>query len=375
MVLIAHKDNRKSTQIQANILEIKMVNLWTYMKYLVTGGAGFIGSHVVQKLLQEKHQVVVVDNFDDFYPYQIKAKNILEAVAFEEVFSFSNDKESDLILLEQRTNSNDFQLYNVDITDELQMEKIFITHQLDGIIHLAALAGVRPSIERPLEYEKVNVKGTNILLELAKQFEVKNNLVASSSSVYGNNEKVPFSETDVVDFPISPYASTKKSAEVMSYVYHSLYEMNIMQLRFFTVYGPRQRPDLAIYKFTRLIENNEPIPFYGDGNTARDYTYIEDIIQGVFAAIRYMENHDHVFEIVNLGESEVISLKEMVATLEKHLDKKATLNKLPMQPGDVQMTNADISKAKKLLNYQPSTNFETGIQKFVEWYRENESHA
>ncbi len=344
-------------------------------KYLITGGAGFIGSSLLEALLRQGNQVVVVDNFDGFYSYKTKVRNILESINYEGVFAFSNDMESDIVLLTQKTASENFKIYDVDITDIIQMERIFQEHQFDGIIHLAALAGVRPSIENPLEYESVNVKGSNIILELAKTYSIKNNVIASSSSVYGNNEKIPFSEEDRVDFAISPYASTKKSAEVMSYVYHTLYDLNIIQLRFFTVYGPRQRPDLAIHKFTRLISEGEKIPFYGDGKTARDYTYIDDIIQGVLEAIKYIETHDKVYEIINLGESEVITLEEMVSTLEKYLGKKAVRENLPMQPGDVERTYADISKAKKMLNYNPTTDFNSGIKKFVEWYHSNEANA
>ncbi len=341
-------------------------------KYLVTGGAGFIGSFVVQSLLAKGHKVVVLDNFDDFYDYKLKLQNIMDAIQFDEFFSFSNDKESDIRLLVQRSEQEDFSLFYGDLTNPIHLDKVFQSDSYDTIIHLAALAGVRPSIEEPLRYENVNVNGSNLLLEKAKQYGIKNHIIASSSSVYGNNEKIPFSETDRVDFPISPYASTKKSVEVMSHVYHQLYDFNIIQLRFFTVYGPRQRPDLAIHKFCKLIDNKEEIPFYGDGSTARDYTYIDDIIQGVLESIDYAENNTKVFEIINLGESKVISLNEMVETLEKHVGKKANKKMLPMQPGDVERTYADISKAQQLLNYKPTTDFDNGVQQFVEWFRKQE---
>ncbi len=338
--------------------------------YLLTGGAGFIGSFIVQKLLAKGHKVVVVDNLYENYPYTQKIENLLEAISFDEPFSFSNDKESDLILFEQRTQSLNFRLYTYDITDTMNIQKVFSENTFDSIIHLAALAGVRPSIEAPLEYEKVNVYGSSNLLDLAKQHGIKNHIIASSSSVYGNNKKVPFAEKDNVDQPISPYAATKKSVEVMSHVYHHLYDFNIINLRFFTVYGPRQRPDLAIRKFCNLMSENKEIPFYGDGTTARDYTYIDDIVEGLMAAIEYVENHKKVYEIINLGESKVITLNEMVATLEKHLRVKAKKHQLPMQAGDVERTYADISKAKDLLGYQPKTDFDTGIAQFVEWFQQ-----
>ena len=236
------------------------------------------------------------------------------------------------------------------------------------VVHLAALAGVRPSIERPLDYVDVNIRGTMNLWELCKEFGIKKFICASSSSVYGNNEKVPFAETDTVDKPISPYAATKKCGEILGHTYHHLYQIDMIQLRFFTVYGPRQRPDLAIHKFTKLIDNQKEIPFYGDGTTARDYTFVEDIIDGVVKSIKYLEQHQGVYEILNLGESEVITLKEMVETLEKTLEEKVMLNRQSMQPGDVQKTNADITKAKNLIDYAPKTNFQNGIKKFVEWF-------
>lgn len=217
-------------------------------------------------------------------------------------------------------------------------------------------------------YEEVNIKGYMNLLELCKKYGVKKFIQASSSSVYGNNKNVPFKETDIVDFAISPYAATKKSGEVIGHVYHKLYEIDMIQLRFFTVYGPKQRPDLAIHKFTKMILAGESIPFYGDGSTKRDYTYIDDIVDGILKSIDYLFKNQNVYEIFNLGESHVVSLKEMVETIEKVLGKKAVLNKQPMQLGDVEKTYADISKAKEILGYNPKTNFEDGIKKFVEWY-------
>ncbi|SFN90536.1 UDP-glucuronate 4-epimerase [Chryseobacterium oleae] len=337
------------------------------MTYLVTGGSGFIGSHLIEKLLRNGHSVINVDNFDDFYNYQIKIKNTLASIDKNYDFNFS-DKETDIRHLMTISQSDSYQLYYQDIRDKNGLETIFKNHKIDLIIHLAALAGVRPSIERPLEYEEVNVRGTMNLWELCKEFNINKFICASSSSVYGNNEKTPFAETDNVDNPISPYAATKKSGEVLGHVYHNLYHIDMIQLRFFTVYGPRQRPDLAIHKFTKLISEGHEIPFYGDGNTARDYTYIDDIIDGITKSILYLENHSGVYEIINLGESEVITLSEMLNAIENTLGISATRKILPMQPGDVQKTNADITKAKTLIDYKPDTDFQNGIKKFVEWF-------
>ncbi|WP_223608254.1 GDP-mannose 4,6-dehydratase [Chryseobacterium sp. OSA05B] len=337
------------------------------MTYLVTGGSGFIGSHLIEKLLRNGHSVINVDNFDDFYNYQIKIKNTLASIGKNSDFDFS-DKETDIRHLMTSSQSDRYQLYYQDIRDKNGLETIFKHHKIDLIIHLAALAGVRTSIERPLEYEEVNVRGTMNLWELCKEFNVSKFVCASSSSVYGNNEKTPFAETDNVDHPISPYAATKKSSEILGHVYHNLYQIDMIQLRFFTVYGPRQRPDLAIHKFTKLISDGQEIPFYGDGNTARDYTYIDDIIDGIMKSIVYLENHSGVYEIINLGENEVVTLSEMLAAIEKALGISATRKILPMQPGDVLKTNADITKAKTLIHYKPDTDFQNGIKKFVEWF-------
>lgn len=337
------------------------------MVYLITGGSGFIGSHLVERLLRNGHSVINVDNFDNFYDYRVKIKNTLESIGKNSDFEFS-DKETDIPHLASLTYSEQYSLYWQDIRDKKGLESIFKNHHIDMVIHLAALAGVRPSIERPLEYEEVNVRGTMNLWELCKDFTIKKFICASSSSVYGNNEKIPFAETDNVDNPISPYAATKKSGEVTGHVYHNLYHIDMIQLRFFTVYGPRQRPDLAIHKFTKLISENQEIPFYGDGNTARDYTYIDDIIDGVTKSILYLENNSGVYEILNLGENQVITLSEMVTTIEMALGKSAIKKILPMQPGDVTKTNADITKAKDLIGYKPATDFQNGIKKFVEWF-------
>lgn len=337
------------------------------MTYLVTGGSGFIGSHLIEKLLKEGHSVINIDNFDNFYDYKIKIKNTLASLEKNIDFEFS-EKENDIQNLISISKSEHYTLYFQDIRDPKGLEKIFQNHQINLIIHLAALAGVRPSIERPLEYEEVNVRGTMNLWELCNQFNIKKFVCASSSSVYGNNEKIPFSETDNVDCPISPYAATKKSSEILGHVYHSLYNIDMIQLRFFTVYGPRQRPDLAIHKFTKLISENKEIPFYGDGNTARDYTYIDDIIDGILKSVDYLEKNSGIYEIINLGESEVVTLSEMLSEIEKNLNKTAIRQILPLQPGDVQKTSADITKAKNLIGYNPTTNFQNGTKKFVEWF-------
>lgn len=340
------------------------------MNYLVTGGSGFIGSHLVEKLLKEGHFVINVDNFDDFYDYQIKIKNTLESVQQSTDFEFS-DKENDIQKLVNQTKSENYILYYADIRDKKSLSEIFKNHKIDVLVHLAALAGVRPSIEKPLDYEEVNIKGTMNLWELCKEFGVKKNVIASSSSVYGNNEKVPFSETDNVDKPISPYAATKKCTEILGHVYHHLYRIDMIFLRFFTVFGPRQRPDLAIHKFTKLISENKEIPFYGDGSTARDYTFIDDIIDGVVKSIDFVEKNENVYETINLGENQVINLNEMLSVIETELGKSANKKYLPMQPGDVQKTNADIEKAQKLIGYSPKTNYQNGIKIFVEWFLRN----
>ncbi|WP_336717783.1 GDP-mannose 4,6-dehydratase [Chryseobacterium mucoviscidosis] len=337
------------------------------MNYLITGGSGFIGSHLAEQLLKKGHSVINIDNFDDFYSYQIKIQNTLDAIQYFSDFEYSG-KDNDIKKLISLSQSENYRLYYQDIRDKNGLEEIFKNHKIDTVIHLAALAGVRPSIERPLEYEEVNIRGTMNLWELCKDFNINKFVCASSSSVYGNNEKIPFSETDNVDNPISPYAATKKCGEILGHVYHDLYKIDMIQLRFFTVYGPRQRPDLAIHKFTKLISEDQEIPFYGDGTTARDYTYIDDVVDGIWKSVRYLENHSDVYEIINLGESEVINLNEMLSTIEKTLGKSAIRKNLPMQPGDVLKTNADITKARTLIGYKPDTNFQNGIKKFVEWF-------
>ena len=316
------------------------------MTIMVTGCAGFIGSHVVDRLLSGGKNVVGVDNLDSFYDPSIKMKNI-----------------------EHNLDNNNFVFYRADIRDKAEIDQIFEDNDIDVIIHLAARAGVRPSIQDPLLYEDVNIKGTLNLLELSKKCGIKNFIFASSSSVYGVNEKVPFSESDMVERSISPYAASKKACETYCYTYHHLYEIPVVCLRFFTVYGPRQRPEMAIHKFTRLIDNGQEIEMYGDGGSRRDYTYITDIVDGIVAAIDKRSG----YEIINLGDSKVVELQYLIALIEEKLGKKAMIKKMPVQPGDVPITFADISKAKTLLGYAPKVSIEDGIENFVKWYRSENS--
>ena len=316
--------------------------------YFITGGAGFIGSTLSEKLLELGNKVIVIDNFCDFYNTNIKENNV-----------------KDLFL-----NPN-FKLYRADIRDREAVKKIFDENKIDVVMNLAAMAGVRPSIENPCLYQEVNCLGLQNILEEMKLHNVKNGVLASSSSVYGNCKEVPFREDMIVDYAISPYAATKKANEVMAHVYHKLYDMNIIMLRFFTVYGPKQRPDLAINKFTRLMLEGKEIPMFGDGTTSRDYTYIDDIVNGIIKSCEYTLENKNVYEILNIGNSSPTSLKEMINTIAKVLDVEPKIKQLPMQPGDVDRTFADISKAKKLIGYEPKTTFEEGIRKFVNWYKEN----
>ncbi|MCK1981940.1 MULTISPECIES: GDP-mannose 4,6-dehydratase [Peribacillus] len=318
------------------------------MAILVTGGAGFIGSNLCDLLLAKGEKVINLDNFNDYYDPKLKFENT------------KNNMENE-----------NYKLVKGDIRDLTLLDKLFSTEKINAVIHLAAMAGVRPSIEDPLLYQDVNIRGTMHLLEMCKNYGVKKFIFASSSSVYGNNKTVPFTETDVVDFSISPYAATKKSGEVLCHVYHDLYNLDIISLRFFTVYGPRQRPDLAIHKFTKLIKEGKEIPFYGDGSTKRDYTYIDDIIDGIVKSLEYLVSNTNVYEILNLGESRTISLKEMVNVLENELSIRAKLNSLPMQPGDVNSTFANIYKAQTMIGYDPKTDFEQGINKFIKWFNNN----
>ena len=312
---------------------------------LVTGAAGFIGSHLSERLLSEGWKVLGVDNFDDFYDPQIKRQNVQDCLRNE-----------------------NFTLIEADIRDAAAMDDA-AGGGVDIVVHLAAKAGVRPSIAQPALYTDVNINGTVVLLEAVRKHNIREFVFGSSSSVYGNNEKVPFCEDDNVDFPISPYAATKKAGELICHSYYHLYGIDITCLRFFTVYGPRQRPDLAIHKFAKLIEQQQPIPIYGDGTMMRDFTYIDDIIDGTVAAMEKCTG----FHIYNLGESRPITVNDLVAHIEDALGKKAVRRYLAPQPGDVERTFADVSKATEDLNYNPRTTMQTGLKEFVIWLREKSS--
>lgn len=310
---------------------------------LVTGGAGFIGSHVVDKLLSNGDSVIAIDDFNDFYDPQVKRQNIVDHM-----------RHPNYILCEG------------DIRDNELLNSVFSKQKIDAVIHLAARAGVRPSLEQPVLYQEVNVAGTQNIFECCRIFDIKKCLFASSSSVYGINSKIPFSEEDPIFNPISPYAATKASGELLAHVYSHLYGIQILCLRFFTVYGPRQRPDLAINKFTKLIDSRLPLPMYGDGTTRRDYTFIDDIVNGIMGALAYNKTK---YEVVNLGNSQTVYLKDLIAVIERKLGKQAILHRLPSQPGDVPQTYADIAKARSLFGYNPSTSIEEGIEQYILWYR------
>lgn len=311
---------------------------------LITGGAGFIGSHLVDRLLAaDVDHITVVDDFNDFYDPSIKRANITEHL-----------------------NDPRYQLNEVDIRDQSALERVFKDNNFDCVVHLAARAGVRPSLTEPQLYTETNINGTLNLLELARRNNIKQFVFGSSSSVYGINAKVPFSEDDPIRQPISPYAATKGAGELLCHTYSHLYGLRCICLRFFTVYGPRQRPDLAIHKFAKLITQGKPIPVFGDGTTRRDYTYVDDIIDGVMSAIVY-DTCD--YEVINLGESRTVELKELISLLEQELDTHATIDRQPPQPGDVPQTFADISKARALLGYDPKIQIEEGLRRFVEWFR------
>jgi UDP-glucuronate 4-epimerase len=312
---------------------------------LVTGAAGFIGSHLVERLLARGDRVIGLDNFDPFYARELKQRN-----------------------LQLATSSNAFSFIEADCVELAQVRDAF-RDPIDCVVHLAAKAGVRPSIADPIGYTRANVLATQVMLEVAKEKGVRRFVFGSSSSVYGNNEKVPFSEEDRVDRPISPYAATKRASEIISHCYHHLYGIGILSLRFFTVYGPRQRPDLAIRKFSDLMLRGQSIPFYGDGSSERDYTWIDDIIDGVVAAVDRSRSVPGEFEIINLGESRTTSLKRLVELIAEALGVAPAIELLPMQPGDVNCTFADVTKAQRLLGYRPTTPVEVGIPRFVEWFK------
>jgi UDP-glucuronate 4-epimerase len=317
------------------------------MRVLVTGGAGFIGSHLVEKLLAASHDVVVLDDFNDFYDPQIKHANIA---------GFARD----------------VTVYHVDLRDSESVRNLFHREKVDTIAHLAARAGVRPSIQYPRLYYDTNVTGTLHLLEAARVTGVGRFVFASSSSVYGASKTIPFSEDEHLSQTFSPYAATKVAGEFLCSTYSHLYNLRVVALRYFTVYGPRQRPDLAIHQFTRRIYAGQPIDQFGDGSTRRDYTYIEDVIQGTMAALEY---EGSLFDIFNLGESETIQLKDLIVAIENALEKRAKINQLPEQPGDMPLTCADISKARKLLGYNPTAKFSEGLPKFIDWFLHNQTTA
>ena len=311
------------------------------MRILITGGAGFIGYHLATALIKKGDAVSLLDNFNNYYDPEIKRRNVRDLEAMGGVTTHA-----------------------VDILDKDGLRRVFETERPEAVVHLAAWAGVRPSLEKPALYTDVNVTGTVNMLEAAKDFSTGCFIFGSSSSVYGGSYSVPFTEDDPVNRPISPYAATKRAGELLCHTYAHNYAMRVTCLRFFTVYGPRQRPDLAIHKFARLMANDKEIPFYGKGDSRRDYTYVDDIVSGIIAAIE----KKYPFEIFNLGESQTISLVELVASLEEALGKKARLLHMPEQTGDMKVTYADISKARKMLDYNPQTQFKDGLRFFVEWF-------
>ena len=312
------------------------------MKTLITGGAGFIGSHTTAALLARGDQVVCLDNFNDYYSPERKRQNVAPFLDHPA-----------------------YKLYEADIRDATALEKVFAQENIDKVIHIAAMAGVRYSLRHPALYAQVNVEGTVNMLECARRYQVTNFVFASSSSVYGMRSEAPFREDDPVSQPISPYAATKRAAELITYTYHHLYGLRCTSLRFFTVYGPRGRPDMAPYLFTKWTFEGRELTMFGDGSSRRDYTYIDDIVAGVVAAL----DADLSFEIINLGNSQTITLRDFIAVVEEVVGKKAHIVQVPPQPGDVPLTCADITKAHRLLGYEPRTNIREGMARFVEWYR------
>ncbi len=316
-------------------------------KILVTGCAGFIGSHLSEKLIANGHQVVGIDNFDPFYDKSVKLRN-----------------------LENLNKSNDFTFAELDLAEYEELSQALSDKTIDIVVHLAGKAGVRPSIEDPHGYIRANITATQNILEWMRTNKVKKMAFASSSSVYGNTKETPFSETQDVNNPISPYAFTKKAGELINYTYHNLYGLDIINLRFFTVFGPRQRPDLAIHKFTRLILEGKAIPMFGDGSTARDYTYYEDTVAGIIGAINYLFNHENVYEIINLGNNQPVQLRDMIATIFEVCGVNPNIKQMPMQAGDVDITFANIDKAQQFLGYRPQYSFRQGVENFVRWYKQ-----
>ena len=313
------------------------------MSYLVTGGAGFIGFHVCERLLKEGHDVCALDDLNPFYDPALKRENLAELA---------------------KIGGAQFRFVRADITDREAIDDFFTAEHVEQVIHLAARAGVRPSLEEPALYQRVNVEGTTNILEAARGAGVRKFTIASSSSVYGVNSKVPFSEDDPIFQPISPYAASKLACEALGHVYHHVYDLDVAMLRFFTVYGPRQRPDLAIHKFAKLMHAGKPIPVYGDGSTARDYTYIDDIVNGIIACTE----RELGFEIFNLGGSQPVKLAKLISSLEQALEMEARIDRRPPQPGDVPITFANITKAHRRLGYNPATSIEDGLAKFADWF-------
>ena len=316
------------------------------MNFLITGGAGFIGSHVGERLLRDGHAVWVFDDLNAFYDPQFKRRNLRDLQALAKPFEFCHG----------------------DITDRSALDEIFSSVKFDQVIHLAARAGVRPSLVSPALYQRVNVEGTVNVLEAARQHGVKKITIASSSSVYGLNSRTPFSESDIVVTQMSPYAASKLACESLGHVWHHLYGMDVAMLRFFTVYGPRQRPDLAIYKFAKLILARRPIPVFGDGSAARDYTFVTDTVDGIIACTQ----RELGYEIFNLAEAQLVTLSRMIELLESALGIKAIIDRQPLQPGDVPITYANIDKARSKLGYDPQVKIETGIQRFADWIKTSE---
>jgi len=315
------------------------------VNFLVTGGAGFIGSHVCERLLHSGHAVWVFDDLNPFYDPQIKRQNLGDIRSLAKPFKFVQG----------------------DLTNRVALDELFHAVKFDQVLHLAARAGVRPSLEEPALYQRVNVEGTVNVLEAARRRGVTKIIIASSSSVYGVNSKVPFAESDPIFTAISPYAASKLACEALGHVYHHIYGMDVVMLRFFTVYGPRQRPDLAIHKFAKLIRSGKPIPVFGDGGSARDFTYITDILDGVMACT----GKEFGYEIFNLGESQTVKLNRLIELLETALGRKAVIDRQPPQPGDVPITFADVSKARATLGYNPRVKIEQGIPLFVDWFLKN----
>ena len=329
----------------ANLDIDRLSSYFGAVNVLVTGGVGFIGSHVCERLLDAGHTVCALDDLNDFYDPSIKQNTLRELQSRAQSFAF----------------------VHADITNRIELNEVLSSMPFDQIIHLAARAGVRPSLEQPALYQRVNVEGTVNLLEAAKECGIKKITIASSSSVYGINSKVPFSEADPIFSTISPYAASKLACEALGHVYHHVHGMDICMLRFFTVYGPRQRPDLAIHKFAKLMQTNQPITIFGDGSTSRDYTYVDDTVEGVIACTE----REFGYEIINLGESQTIELNRLIELIESAIEIKAEINHQPIQPGDVPITYANIEKAQRLLGYNPKTQIEDGIPKFVEWFRQH----